>query len=81
MANTTNASTNASKAVAGKTLNLSEGTRQQLAMYGYAVSPFSGVLLLGTGSNDVREATKAEYDAAVKAYQSKLNTAKTSNLI
>lgn len=78
MANTTNT---AAKTVAKNDMKLSEGTRQALVMHGYAVSPFSGALLVGTGSADVREATKAEYDAAVKAYQSKLNATKESNLI
>lgn len=75
--------TNAKNTVAEKPaqMNVSEGTRQQLAMYGYAVSPFTGALLVGSGASNVREASKAEYDAAVKAYQNKLNTNKASDLI
>jgi hypothetical protein len=49
-------------------------------MYGYTTSPFSGALLIGSGASDAREATKAEYDAAVKAYQNRKNE-KTSTLV
>lgn len=49
-------------------LKLSEGTRQDLLQRGYAVSPFTGALLVGTGSDDVREVEKAEYLAVAKAF-------------
>ncbi len=60
---------------------LSEGTRQALEMYGYAVSAFTGALLVGTDASNVREVTEPEYLAAVKAYKEKLNQKKESTLL
>lgn len=74
------ANTNTKPAAAKSSLNLSEGTRQSLAMYGYAISAATGEMLVGTGSEDARIASDAEYKNAVKAYQNKMNQAKESTL-
>lgn len=78
MANTrSNFTVNATKAA----LNLSEGTRQALEMYGYATSPVTGDMLVGTGVADARVVSESEYWTAVKAHKEKLNEKKESTLL
>jgi hypothetical protein len=50
---------------------ISEGTRRDLELRGYAISPFTGALLVGSGSDDVRVVELEEYQAAVKANAAK----------
>ncbi len=47
------------------TFLISEGTRQELNLNGYATSPFTGQLLVGTGDSP-RVATKEEYEKAAR---------------
>ena len=59
---------NVNNEVAAKpALQLSEGTRSDLALRGFAVSPFTGALLVGSGSHDVRIVERDEYLAVAKA--------------
>lgn len=81
MANTTARNTDVRPGKPSGGFRMSEGTRQQLEMYGYAVSPFNGAMLVGTGVDNVREATEAEYMAAVKAHKQKENEKKDSTLL
>lgn len=62
MANTTKVVAEASKPA----VQLSEGTRAELALRGYAISPFTGALLVGTGVDDVREVAEEEFKAVAK---------------
>lgn len=63
----TNKNLTANVEEAAKPLQLSEGTRQDLLLRGHAISPFTGALLVGSGSHDVREVSKEEYLAVAKA--------------
>lgn len=63
---------------------LSEGTRGELERNGYAVSPFSGVLLVGSPDNYKvvdKENEQAELNNAVRALKEKRAAKESSNLL
>jgi len=59
---------------------LSERTRSDLAQFGYAQSPFTGALLVGTPDN-YREVDQDEHDRVAKESAKRRTAKKASNLL
>lgn len=74
------ATTNKNFEPAKPAVTLSERTRQELAMNGHSVSPFTGELLVGSDASDVRVVDEKEYLAVAKANSAKRAERKPSNL-